>query len=136
MYVGVSVIDYLGGHDVNTSDRALLYGIDRVRWPVLMRSHVVLRPVVGVGSAAVSHTDPNQAAMDVVTSASGAAASDTTTVHNVYVRPGATLLLDWPFFFVALRAEVLILPGISDGSTSASTTWFSYTLGGGAGLRF
>jgi hypothetical protein len=58
--VGVSVIDYLGGSDVNLSDQALLFGLE-LGYGIVLRFDtqvtLVLRPLLG---------EP-----DVVTTASG-----------------------------------------------------------------
>ncbi len=142
IYFGLSAIDYLGGSDVSLSDHALLYGVEAGYG---LRTHpfggplFTLRPTVGVGDAAVSHTDPSLSKVDVVTTASGSSSSrtsDTITVNNVYVRPGITAMLSSSMNFVAIRGDVLIIPGISYGGSSEPTTWLSYGIQGELGFRF
>ena len=130
-YVGVSVLDFLGGKDVDVSYRSLLYGLELgygFRMPAFGGTVWVLRPRVGVGDAAVYYTDPSLKA-DVVTSASGSssAASDTLTGNNVFVQPGGTLELASRSYFVAVDGSMLVLPGIAYGGAD-STTWISYGL--------
>jgi len=137
LYVGVSVVDFLGGRDVDVSYRALLYGGEigyGFRIPAFARAFWLLRPRVGVGNAAVYYTDPSLA-VDVVTTASGRSASDTLTVNNLYVQPGFTWELSTPSYFAAIDASVLVLPGIAYGGADA-TTWVSYGAQGQVGVRF
>jgi len=147
-YLGGNVTAYTGGSDVNLSDRALLYGLDLgygIRLRGLGRDgSIVLRPQVGLGSAAISHTTTTTG-VDVVTSASGSSSSGSTsqtvTVSNVYVQPtlAAALQFDrWSFArpFVSASANMLILPGVSDGATFAATTWLSYGMRAEVGLIF
>jgi len=136
-YVGLSVVDFLGGRDVDVSYRALLYGAELgygFRVPAFGAAFWLLRPRVGVGDAAVYYTDPKLAA-DVVTTASGRSASDTLTVNNLYVQPGFTWGLSTPSTFAAIDANVLVLPGIAYGGADA-TTWVSYGAQGQVGIRF
>ena len=141
-YAGVNVLDYLGGHDVTLSDRALLYCIDLgygFRLPAFTGGTFTLRPQLGVGDAAISHTDPSLAKVDVVTTASGTASSatsDTITVNNIYLRPGITGLLSFSTNYLAVNAGMLVIPGISYGGSSQPTTWLSYGLQGELGFRF
>lgn len=136
-YLGGTFTYFLGGSDVDVSYRAILYGLEfgygfRIR--TFGGSSVTLRPKIGVGDAAVYYTDPSLAA-DVVTSASGSAASDTLTVNNLYLQPGLTAILDAGGHFLAVDASALVLPGIAYGGADA-TTWLSYGLQGELGFRF
>jgi hypothetical protein len=138
LYVGVRILDFLGGRDVDVSYRAMLYGLDLgygIRLPAFGRAVWLVRPPVGLGDAAVSYTDPSLAA-DVVTTASGtASASDTITVNNVFVEPGLTLELVSGSYFVALDGSLLVLPGIAYGGADR-TTWLMDGLRMELGLRF
>jgi hypothetical protein len=137
-YVGASIMDFLGGKDVDVSYRALLYGVELgygLRMPAFGSALWVIRPRLGVGDAAVYYTDPSLA-VDVVTTASGSSSSsDTLTVNNVYVQPGATVELTAGGHFVALDGSMLVLPGIAYGGADA-TTWISYGAKLALGFRF
>lgn len=126
LYVGASVVDFLGGSDVDVSYRALLYGLEvgyGLRIPAFGETTFTVRPQLGVGNAAVYYTDPALAA-DVVTSASSGSSSDTRTVNNVYVQPALLGMLSAAGHFVALEASALVVPGIQYGGADA-TTWVS-----------
>jgi hypothetical protein len=141
-YAGLGALYYLGGSDVTLSDRALLYGLEvgyGFRVQPVSWAWFTVRPLVGVGDAAIAHTDPSLAKVDVVTTASGrssSSTSDTITVNNVYLRPGITAMLSSSTNYVALTGNVLVVPGISYGGSSEPTTWFSYGLQGELGFRF
>jgi hypothetical protein len=137
LYLGATASYYLGGSDVGASDRALLFGA-QLGLGIPLGTHVTLRPTFGAGDVALSHTEP-LAAVDVVTTASGSAGQNsvTTTVNNVYVEPGLTVLFTVGAPFAAITADALVVPGISYGPAPAqSTTWISYSLEGELGLRF
>ena len=141
-YVGVTAVDFLGGNDVDLSDSAVLYGVELgygLRYRVFSVGALTLRPLIGVGNATFFHTDPSQAKVDVVTSASGqqsrGVTSDTTTVNNVYVEPGLLVMLASGHNFAALSASVAIFPGISYAEPQ-STTWVSYGLQAHLGFKF
>jgi hypothetical protein len=131
VYVGATVLYYLGGSDVGATDRALLFG-GELGYAIPLLPTLTLRPSLGIGDAAVSHSEP----VDVVTSASGAS-SVTTTVHSLYLEPGVTTLLSLGSFLVGLDTGLRVVPGITYGPAPAqTTTWLSYTLAGQIGLRF
>jgi hypothetical protein len=136
-YLGASLVDFLGGKDVDLSYRALLVGADiGYGWPfqVFGRATLTLRAQLGIGDAAIYVTDPTL--VDVVTSASrNASSSDTTVVNNVYLRPGLTALLSGGGHFVAIDGGMLIVPGIAYGGADP-TTWISYGLQAQLGFRF
>jgi len=127
-YFGVTVLDDLGGSDVDVTYQALFYGLEiGYGWkvPAFQGAALTLRPVLGLGDAAVSYTDPSLAA-DVVTSASGSSSSsDTITVNNVYVEPALMLMLSSGHHFAAVRGSALVIPGIQYGGADP-TTWLSY----------
>jgi hypothetical protein len=147
VYVGFTIAQYLGGSDVTQSDSSLLAGAE-VGWGFVLhqstRWRVELRPVIGVGNAAISHTDQSavtNATVDVVTTASGRtvttrnAPSPTLTINNLYVRPPLALLLQHDWQLVALEANGLVIPGIAYGGADA-TTWLSYGVQLQVGARF
>ena len=141
VYVGASALYYLGSSDYGLSDRALLYGLElgygfHFHW--LGNSLITIRPLVGFGDAAISHTDPSLAKVDVVTSASGSSSStssDTITVNNIYLKPGITTMVSAGSNFVALNTSLLVIPGLSYGGGDP-TTWLSYGVQAEVGFRF
>jgi hypothetical protein len=140
-YFGANVLDFLGDSDVDVSYRSLLAGVEAgydVRIHLSGPTSFVLRPQIGVGDAIVYFTDPSLAKVDVVSTASGSSSSsssDTISVNNVYVDPGATVMLTSGLGYLSLNASVLLLPGIVYGGADA-TTWVSYGTRASAGLRF
>jgi hypothetical protein len=134
VYVGISVVDFLGETDVDITYAAILYGLDvgyGFSVPAWSGAQWVLRPQLTVGDAAVSFSNPNSTA-DVVTSASG---SDTITVNNLFVAPAIRLQLESSAVFAAVEGSILVVPGISYGGAEA-TTWISYGTGLVLGARF
>jgi hypothetical protein len=128
-YAGISVLDFLGGTDVDVSYRAVLYGLELgygVRFPLFQGASVTLRPLLGVGDAAVFYSDPSLSA-DVVTSASGSSSSsDTITVNNIYFEPALMLMVSSHHNFTAFRTSAIVMPGIQYGGADA-TTWLCYS---------
>ena len=147
LYLGATVVDFLGGKDVDLSYNALLYGVEvgwSLRFPAWSSGYLLVRPLLGLGAISVNVTDPELLAqqkgrVDVVTSASGVSSSsspsDTTTVTSVYLRPGAVVMLGSGAHFVALDAGALVLPGISYSGAEA-TTWISLSADAQLGFRF
>jgi hypothetical protein len=170
VYLGASVVDYLGQTDIDVWSHALLYGGELgadLRLASFGGASLVLRPQLGAGGLTIFRTTPNAASaatagsavrtranVDVVTTASGgaaisssgstgtlsasgtsAAASTTTTVSNLYVQPGATLLLTSPTTFVGVNASMLVVPSLSYGGNEP-TTWVTFGLEGQLGVRF
>lgn len=147
VYVGATVTKYLGGTDVTQSDASLLGGVELGYGFVLHHSphwHLELRPMIGVGDAAISHTDPSlvqNVKVDVVTTASGRtvtsrnAPSDTVSVNNIYIRPKLALVVSHDWQLLALEASGLVVPGISYGGADP-TTWLSYGAQIQIGARF
>jgi hypothetical protein len=144
VYVGLHGMGYLGGTDVDISDRAFLGGLEvGYGGSVQLGSgRLTFRPTVGVGTMRILHTDPSLAqsrGVDVVTTASGRSsggggASDTTAVDSFYVQPTFNILYGSGVSFVAVNANVLVAPGISYDDTT--TTWLAYGIQGQLGLRF
>jgi hypothetical protein len=137
LYMGATVVQYLGGTDVDLSDRAILFGMELgygTRFQAFGGAYITVRPVVGLGGAAISHTDPSllaQSKADVVTSASGGGGggvSDTVTVTYLYVQPGLVGMLSSGSHFVALDGSALVIPSVSYGGVSQPSTWLSYGL--------
>ncbi len=138
VYAGFTVIDYLGGTDVNQSDRSILIGGElgygaKIHTFERERVTLVLRGVVGLGNASVAHDDPALAQNvkpDVVTTASGRTVSGskpstTVSVNDLFLRPTLSLMLVHDWQFVALQGDALVLPRISYGGADPST-WISY----------
>jgi hypothetical protein len=164
VYIGGSVVDYLGATDVDAWSHGVLYG-GEVGYGFHLRgfggTFLVLRPQVGVGGLTVFHTTPNASSssttsnavrtrttVDVITTATGgtssgsssaststASASTTTTLSNLYVQPGVTLLLESAVTFVGVNASMLVIPGVTYGGNEP-TTWTSFGIEGQLGLRF
>jgi hypothetical protein len=141
IYLGARVVDFLGGSDVDVSYRALLAGVEagydfRIRLGA--GTFLVARPQLGIGDAVIYYTDPALAKVDVVTTASGrssSTSSDTISVNNIYLDPGATLMLTSGVGYLSINGSVLLLPGIVYGGADA-TTWLSYGTRLSLGLRF
>ncbi|CAN5923308.1 hypothetical protein BH11MYX4_BH11MYX4_49570 [soil metagenome] len=149
VYLGVSVVDYLGGKDVDVSDAALTYGVEAgygLRLAESGRVALTLRPQVGLGGVTIFRTDPTTAAaastttgrgrgVDVVSSASGSSSSsNVTTVSAFYIEPGITMMLRTGTFFFAVNGNALVLPAIT--YSNASATWVAYGLQGQTGFVF
>jgi hypothetical protein len=144
LYVGVSVVDYLGGTDIDLSDHAVLYGGElgygfRVALDDARTSFFVVRPQVGVGGMTLFHVDPSllkKSSPDVVTSASGRSSrSDTTMVDSLYLEPAVTVLYASSSYFGGVGANMLVLPNIQYSGAEPST-WLSYGIEMQGGLRF
>jgi hypothetical protein len=138
VYFGAAATYYLGGSDVGASDRAILFGT-ALGYGIHLGDYVILRPLLGVGDVAVTHSEP-LATVDVVTTASGSTArqnSVVTTVHNVYLAPGLTVMVAAGTRFLALNASSLVVPNITYGPSPAqSATWLAYGVEGDLGFRF
>ncbi len=161
VYIGGKLAGYLGGTDVDISDRSLLYGLELgygFRLDAFGGTHFVVRPQVGAGAMTIFHTDPSlagastttatggraRASVDVITAASSSSGgggsgssslSDTTTVTNVYVEPGLSVMWTSGVFFVGALGSMVVVPGISYSGADAST-WVSYGLAGQIGVSF
>ena len=153
VYVGLTVVDYFGGKDVDVTETALLYGAELgydLRLAEVGAGYFKLRPRVGGGGVSIFRTDPSLAAtattgssggrgrsVDVVSRASGSSSSSSNvqTVSAFYAEPGATLLFVTGPFFLGLDANVLVIPAIIY-SGAASTTWLAYGAQGQSGFRF
>jgi hypothetical protein len=149
VYVGLSVVDYLGSKDVDVTNTSLLYGAELgygIRLVRVNGSVLTLRPQVGAGGISVFRTDPSTTAStrttssgrrgraDVVSSASGGA-GNVTTVDALYVEPAVTLMFSSGVFFVAINGNLVLVPGITYSGAEAAT-WLTYGTQGQTGLRF
>ncbi|MDB4933870.1 MAG: hypothetical protein JWP87_842 [Labilithrix sp.] len=92
VYIGASVVDYLGETDVDAWSHGVLYGGEvgyGFRFKAFGGAFLVLRPQVGVGGLTVFHTTPNttsgsstsgsvrtRANVDVITTATGGTSSN------------------------------------------------------------
>jgi hypothetical protein len=148
VYVGLSVVDYLGSKDVDVTDTSLLYGAELGYGFRLVRVNgnvLTLRPQVGAGGISVFRTDPSTSSTgttsrgrrgraDVVSSASGGA-GNVTTVDAFYFEPAVTLMFSSGVFFVAINGNLVAVPGIAYSGAEAAT-WLTYGMQGQTGLRF
>jgi hypothetical protein len=149
LYLGVAGAGFLGGKDVDVTDRAALYGAElayALGFPLGGDTAFVLRPEIGVGGVTIFRTDPSivsgtttrggrTARPDVVSGASGQGSSSTTTVTNVQVSPGVGALVVSGAAFGGVRGTMLLIPGISYSGAQA-TTWLSYGLQAELGIAF
>ncbi len=140
VYVGATIVDFLGGSDVDVSYRALLYGVQLgygVRLPLTPGATLTLRPMIGLGAASVSYTDPSLA-VDVVTTASGSSSSsgsDTISVSALYLQPELLAMVRSGVHFVAVGASMLEIPNITYGGAGAAE-WRSYGVHAQLGFVF
>jgi hypothetical protein len=164
LYFGARVTGFLGGTDIDVTDRSLLYGAELGYGPrihIVDGTYLVLRAQLGAGGASIFHTDPSSVSasssasprvsrggrtrpnVDVISAASvssggggtGGAASDTTTVTSFYVEPGVSAAVTSGIGFVGAVGSLLVLPGIRYGGADPST-WVSYGITAQAGLSF
>ena len=140
LYLGGRIAGFLGGSDVDVTDRSVLYGLElgySLRAVTTESIRLTFRPQLGLGGLTVFHTDPSSATaqVDVVSSASGGSSSDTTTVSTVYVEPSLPLLLASGTMFFGLRPSVLVVPRIAYSGAEAAT-WLCYGLQAELGVRF
>jgi hypothetical protein len=160
VYLGASVVDYMGATDIDAWAHGVLYGGEigyGLRSSDVGGVTFVIRPQVGVGGLTVFHTTPitssssttsrtvrTRANVDVITTASGGTSSGssgsasnttTTSLSNVYLQPGVTFLVSSKSTFAGVNANVLLIPGVTYGD-NAPTTWMSYGLEGQLGVRF
>jgi hypothetical protein len=141
VYVGASVLYFLGGKDVTISDHSLFYGLELgydLKLTRLGAGHLVLRPQVGGGGVTIYHTDPSTSKVDVVSTASGSSSSrssDTTSVNAFYVAPQVTLMYQDEHFLLGAASTLMLLPSVSYSGAPA-TTWLSYGGEALAGVRF
>jgi hypothetical protein len=135
VYIGASVIDYLGNSQGSISESSLLAGTElgygfRIRG--LGNGSITIRPQIGLGYASLMRTDTS---VDVVSTASSSGGGKTTTVGNVYVEPRLVVMYANGGSFVSVSAGALVLPGLTYDS-NGSVTWTSYGARAEVGLRF
>ncbi len=138
VYVGVSVVDFLGGSDGSIAESAILYGGEigyGFRIHDVGGGSFTIRPQVGVGVVAIQRTDSSK--VDVITTASGRSATSgqTTTVSNLYVEPGLTFMYSNGGHYFALNAGATVVPGLSYDANGAQT-WITYGGRAEVGFRF
>jgi hypothetical protein len=149
LYAGLRGAYFLGGTDIDVTDRAILGGAE-LGWSFRV-GHLVLRPLVGAGGVRVTHVDPSQGGIangaptgggrrfgggdgpDVVSGAS--ASNGGTSVFSFWVSPALTALLVLDDFFVGADAGLLVLPSIQYAG-AVPATWVSSSVGAELGLRF
>ncbi len=122
-YGGLSFMYYLGSSgDFPTgslSEKALLYGVEAGYGSTFL-SALTLRWTLGVGNFQVN--------------TSGAISG---SAGNLYLEPGATLLISLGTIFVGADANVLVLPGIPDPSGTGGSSWqAAFTAHGQGGIKF
>lgn len=138
--LGASAMDYMGGSDVGATDSAWLF-CGELGYSFRIGRYFTVRPLLGVGDAMVSHTEPSAHHVDVITSASGGGGGGrgggiTITVNNILLEPGLGLQLATTNYFLGFEFSSLLLPGILYGPAPAQqTTWISYAVEAQAGFR-
>jgi hypothetical protein len=135
VYLGVSVIDYLGNAQGTLSESSLLAGAELgygFRVHGVGGGTITIRPQIGIGYAALARTD---ASVDVVTTASSSSGGKTTTVGNVYFEPRLVLMYANGNSFVGVSAGAMVVPGLTYDA-NGSVTWTSYGARAEVGLRF
>jgi hypothetical protein len=162
LYLGARLTGFLGGTDIDVTERSILYGGEAgysVRLATSGDAYFVLRPQIGFGGASIIRTDPSLLAtststpsvgrsgrtrpnVDVVSAASvssggggggASGTSDTTTANGLYVEPAFSAMWVSGSTFVGLLGSVLVLPSITYGGTEPST-WLAYGLAAQVGL--
>lgn len=166
-YLGGRALGFLGGTDVSATTRSVLGGAEigyNIRIPTASSVYFDIRPRVGLGGAALIHSEPLSSSstttatgrrssttprtttdtVDILAGASGQSgsggsgvASNTTTSTSFYVEPGVTAVIASRTSspFAAINATMLILPNVNYGDLPMPT-WISYGLSGELGLRF
>jgi hypothetical protein len=147
LYLGAASTYYFGGSDGGATESTVLFG-GEVGYGIHLAPELVLRPVVGLGGALISHSEPLTASssttsttgrrggrVDVVSSASGGN-SNTTRITSFYVKPGIVLVYDVSSaIFLGAGADVLVVPKVTyaDGSIAS---WVAYGANAQVGTRF
>jgi hypothetical protein len=147
VYLGGASTYYFGGSDSGATESTLLFG-GELGYSIRVSTDFTLRPLVGLGGAMISHSEPltstsgttsggrgGRGGVDVVSSASGGS-SNTTRVTSLYVKPGLVALFGiGSDFFLGFGTDVLYVPKVTytDGSVAS---WLSYGVNGQIGKRF
>jgi hypothetical protein len=154
VYFGGHVVGYLGGQDVDVTDRSVVFGGELGYGFVAdlgSGATFTFRPQVGAGGVVIFHTDPSLASgtsgtttstttsgrrrPDTVSGASGQSSSDTTTTTAYYVEPGVGLMISSGSMLVGASAGALYLPSVSYGGGQPSA-WLAYRFAGQVGFVF
>ncbi len=137
VYLGASVMSYLGNAQGTLSESSLLAGLElgygfRIR--NVGSGKITIRPQLGVGYAGLSRTDKSVDVVSTASSSSGGGGK-TTTVGNVYVEPRLVLTYTNGGYFLGVSAGAIVVPGLTYDA-NGSVTWTSYGARGEVGLRF
>jgi hypothetical protein len=120
LYGGVDLMYYLGGSENvpggSISEHTFMYGLDLgYNFKIAI---LTIRPLLGIGNFTVSHSGED---------GSGSAS-------NLYLEPGLTALISLGILYVGADANILVLPGISQGN--GNTTETAFTAHGQVGVVF
>jgi hypothetical protein len=121
LYGGGSIIYYFGGSNNGVSTHSLMYGVEG-GYGMKLLEILTLRAQVGVGNF--------ENTVDL-----GSLGSSKNS--NLYVEPGLTGLVSLPSggWFVGADANLLVLPGVSQGNGQSQTD-VAFTLHGQVGYKF
>lgn len=136
LYLGVSVVDYLGGQDVDLTTHALTYGGEvgyQFQHALGSATTLTFRPSLGLGAMTVFYTTP-ASTVDVVSNASSSTTT-TTTTFAFYMQPAATLMLSSGWAFAGVKPSATIVPSVADG-LGGTEMWLVWGLEGELGIRW
>jgi hypothetical protein len=127
IYGGVNFVYYFGGSTnfpspvPNISVHSMMYGVE-AGYGFSILGLLTIRPQVGLGNF-------------TFTTSLGSSSTDNS---NLYVEPGLTALVTVPGlgWFAGADANLLVLPGIKDGTNGSSNTDTAFTLHGQLGYKF
>lgn len=136
LYVGASAVGYVGHTDIDIGNHAFLYG-GEIGWggDVGLGGGITMtiRPQLGVGYAALVHTDPALAKVDAISSASRSV-SDSVTIDSYYLQPALVVMFASKSHFAALTSDMLVLPRVAFGGEPQ--TWRTFGLSAQIGFLF
>jgi hypothetical protein len=130
-YGGVNFVYYFGssetvqipfgGGSASSSFHSMMYGVEG-GYGFTLLDMLTIRPQVGVGNFTLSYSFNGNS-------------SDSS---NLYVEPGVTAFVTVPGlgWFVGADANLLVLPGIKDGTNGQSQTDTAFTIHGQIGYKF
>lgn len=122
-YGGLSLMYYVGESGsvsaVTASEHSLLYGVEG-GYGLSLLGLLTLRGLIGVGNFTVDYTGIGHLSL-----------------NNLYVEPGITALITLGILYFGADVNVLVLPGISDPTNPAHSSWVTaLTAHGQVGVRF
>jgi hypothetical protein len=133
IYGGVNFVYYFGGSEGNVpipigggtaslSVHSMMYGVE-AGYGFTLLDMLTIRPQVGLGNFTMTTSFGSSLSRDD---------------SNVYVEPGVTAFVTVPGlgWFVGADANLLVLPGIKDGTNGQSNTDTAFTLHGQIGYKF